>query len=82
MMSIDQSKPVILVILDLSAVFDTVDHKIYFSGLKDMFGLLSKVPEWLRFYLEQCLQRISVHGILSEVQFLYHMFQFLVVWFS
>ena len=42
MMSINQGKPVILVLLDLSAAFDTVDHNVLFSRLKDMFGLSGK----------------------------------------
>ena len=66
-MSIDQSKPVLLVLLDLSAAFDTVDHNIHFSRLKYMFGLSGEVLEWFRFYLGKRSQRVSVHGILSDV---------------
>jgi hypothetical protein len=35
-----------------------------------MFDLAGKVLEWFQFYLEQRSQRLSVHGILSDVQFL------------
>ena len=70
MMLIDQGKPVILVLLDLSAAFDTVDHDVLFSRLKGMFGMSGKVLEWFRSYLEQHSQRVSVHGILSDVQLL------------
>jgi len=44
-MSIDQGMPVILVLLDLSAAFDKVDHNVLFSWLKDLFGLSGKVLE-------------------------------------
>jgi len=47
--------------------------------LKDMFGLPGKVLEWFRSYLEQCSQRVSVHGFSYLV---YHRVQFLVLWFS
>ena len=70
MMSTDQGKPILLVLLDSSAAFDTVDHNVLFCRLKDMFGLSGKVLEWFRSYLEQRSQRESVHGILSNVQFL------------
>jgi len=82
---IDQGKPAILVLLTLFAAFDTVDHSVLYSRLKDMFGLSGKVLEWFRSYLEQRSQRVSVHGILSDIQFcylVYHMVQFLVLWFS
>jgi len=35
-----------------------------------MFGLSGKLIEWFRHYLEQRSQRVSVHGILSDIQFL------------
>ena len=70
MMSIDQGKPAILLLLDLSAAFNTVDHNVLFSRLKDMFGLSGRVLEWFRSYQEQHSQRVSVQGILSDIQFL------------
>jgi len=58
-----------VVIMDLSAAFDTVGHNVLFSKLKDMFGLSSKVLEWFRSYLEQRSRRVCVRGILSDIQF-------------
>ena len=80
MISIDQGKPVILIPLELSAAFDTVDHNVLFSRLKDMFGLSGKVLEWFRSYLKQRFQRMSVHGILFWS--LFYRVQFLVLLFS
>ena len=66
-MSIDQGMPVILVLLDLSAGFDTTDHNV--PMLRDMSGLSGKVLQWFRSYLKQRPQRVSVNSILSDVQF-------------
>ena len=60
----------LLVLLELSAAFDTVDHNVHFSRLKDRFCLSSKVLEWFQSYLEQCFQRVSVYGILSDIKVL------------
>jgi hypothetical protein len=46
MMSIDQVKPVLFVLLDLTTVFDTYGLNIFFSRLKGMLGPSVKILEW------------------------------------
>jgi len=69
MMSIDQGKPVLLVLLNVSAAFGSVNHNVFFSMLKDTFCLRGKVITLFRSYLEKRPQRVTVHGILSDGRF-------------
>jgi len=50
-MMIDDKKAVILIRLDLSAVFDTVDHNLLLSWMMTRLGIGGTVLTWLNLYL-------------------------------
>ena len=51
---------VLLVFLDLSAAFDTVDHDVLLHRLEHRFGILDSALSWVRSYLTNRTQRIVI----------------------
>ena len=58
--AIDDNACVILVLLDLSATFDTVDHQILLTRLKCRYGVKGTALAWMRSYLSNRLQYVRV----------------------
>ena len=57
----------LLVVLHLSAAFDTFNHKILIERLQHDIGI-SRVPlQWFKSYLSNRSQRIAVQGTLSRL---------------
>ena len=65
--AVDEGKCAFLVLLDLSAAFDTVDHTILLSFLEHHFGLSGSVLDLVQSYLVGRTQCVSVDNILSDV---------------
>ena len=64
--AIDKRRTVILLLLDLSAAFDTVDHDILLFRLQQRFGVTGKPLLWFKSYLSNRMQFVSVDGAASS----------------
>ena len=75
--AMDNQEVVCLVLLDLSAPFDTVNHDTLITRLRDRFGIGGTALEWFRSYLSgrsQCVAigDLIVDGALSDTKSLSH----------
>ena len=60
LLAFDQGEGVLMVMLDLSAAYDLVDHEILLSRLKGNIGLAGTVISWFQSYLEVRTQMVSI----------------------
>ena len=63
--ALDDQKSVILLLLDLSAAFDTVDHQILLKRLNTRFGIVGKAYNWFKSYLSNRTLTVNVSGGIS-----------------
>ena len=65
LIAIDNHKCVALLLLDLSAAFDTVDHELLLQRMIKRFGIDRQVLKWFRSYLNGRAQSVIIDNIKS-----------------
>lgn len=64
--AIDNQKGVFLVLLDLSAAFDTVNHAILLDRMSNRFGVKGTAPKWFQSYLTDRSFCVAAEGSVSS----------------
>ena len=62
----NSQRVILLVLLDLSSAFDTIDHKILLERLSSKFGFRGKVLNWFSSYLPGRSYRVMLNGTSSD----------------
>ena len=65
-MNMDTGKTTALVLLDLSAAFDTLDHSSIIELLSGWYGISGTALNWVRSYLSNRVQRVQLLDKLGE----------------
>lgn len=66
MFSLDANRAVLLVLLDLSAAFDTIDHNILISRLSQRICVKGAALNWFSSYLANWSTQVDIAGELSD----------------
>ena len=72
LLNMNKQHVTLVVLLDLSAAFDTVDHMILLRRLQHKFGISDTALKWFSSYLAGRSQRIIINGVQSDMFKLEH----------
>ena len=61
--AMNSKNSIALVLLDLSAAFDTIDHGVLLTRLENKFGISGKALAWIKSYLTQGPWKIATTRI-------------------
>jgi len=62
-----QGKSTVLVLLDLSAAFDTIDHTILLNRLRELYGIAGTAHAWIESYLKGRTFQVTVGEASSDL---------------
>jgi hypothetical protein len=65
--ALDDQKCVLLIMLDLSAAFDTIDHPTLLNRLKSVLGISGKALKWFASYMSGRTQSVLINGMESSL---------------
>ena len=66
LLNMNDQQVTLLVLLDFSAAFETVNHDMLLARLQSKLGVRGIALEWFRSYLCNRSQRVAVDGVLSR----------------
>ena len=66
--ALDKGRSTLLVALDVSAAFDTVEHNLLINRYREYFGLTSTALKWMESYLADRQQVVQVGSSFSDVK--------------
>lgn len=70
LMALDSRQEVLLVMLDLTAAFDTIDHKIMLERLESCYGITDTALQWFNSYLNERTQFVVINQSKSTSHFM------------
>ena len=68
LVNMDEGRATVLVMLDLSAAYDTVDHKGFIERLEKDYGLTDTALSWMKSYVEGRQFQVSIAGKTSNTK--------------
>ena len=64
--SLNAGQCTVLVSLDLSAAFDTINHNVHLNRLQHLYGITGTAFKWFQSYIEQRNNKVCVGDSLSQ----------------
>ena len=66
LLAVDQGNEAVLILLDYSAAFDTISHKVFLNRLRQRYGIMGTALNWFKTYFTNRSQCIVINDSLSK----------------